>query len=107
MKKTDVLHFKSLFPLNGIVTQDIIDTADIDDIHNCIGAKTLKLALPKKFHKYIVWGSSFSFINLGDKRFTFNDDENFTWVQSLNADTETPLNLIDVTEPIEVNFVLY
>lgn len=102
MKRGEVLHFISLFPIKGKITQEIIDTADVNDINNCIGSKTLKSVIPKKFHKYIIWGDSFAQINLGDGPVKLSTMESYIFIS-----TENSTNFMDVIKPTNVTFVLY
>lgn len=56
----DISKLKSIFPLEVIVTKEIIVNSDVQDVHNCIGTNTLKKALKENGfeldYSNISWG---------------------------------------------------
>lgn len=88
--------FKLLFPLKGEITQEIIDSANIFDIANCIGALTLKSALGENLQlveSKSLWGSYTGFINLVDET-------------KVSIGTIENTNFMNVTKPQLVTFII-
>lgn len=84
--------FKSLFPIKAKITQEIIDTAELYDNKNCIGAKALREVLPEKFKLKADWGADNTVILIEGYR--------------VYLTTEERINLMKVTEPMDVTFIL-
>lgn len=84
--------FKALFPLKGIVTQDIIDNANVLSVVKCIGAQSLRNALPEKFKNYTSWGKVDGTMTIGLDYLTVGTIEN--------------IDMMEVKKPIEVTFVV-
>jgi uncharacterized protein (DUF1919 family) len=89
--------FRSLFPLKGMITQEIIDNSDRYCSNNCVGALTLKAALGENFELICV--------NVGlwidVTGYVLTKDNYTTRLKTLE---EIPM--MKVLEPQEVTFVL-
>lgn len=85
---------KNIFPLQGYITQEIINKANIYDVCSCIGALTLKEALGDniRFFEKISWGNS-----SGNN--TFNG-------KPVSITTEEDIYFMGVTTPQKVTFIL-
>ena len=83
--------FEALFPLKAMVTQEIIDNANIMDTRNCIGALTLKSVLPK-YTDSLEWGA------ISGNIIT---DEGIVHISTFKL-----VDMMMVKEPQEVTFVL-
>lgn len=87
-----------LFPLKGYITQEIIDNSNVRDVYNCIGYNTLVQALGsencEKYFSVMGWGNT-----SGSQR-TKED-------VSVLITTVEEVDMMDVTEPMEVTFILY
>lgn len=91
----DIKELKSLFPLQGKVTEDIILNSVRREIYNCPGANTLRQALLDKgvtLGEYeIYWGVNYGFIKLGD-----NHEFKIKTVEEIDF-MDDPLSLYHVT----------
>lgn len=57
MKKFKPEEIKSLFPIEIVITKEILSKAIYNDRNNCIAATSLKLKLPLELHELIDWGT--------------------------------------------------
>lgn len=94
----NIEEIKRLFPLEGEVTQDIIDSANVWNSLNCIGTKTLRQAIGEDKLKGfgIVWG-------VRDGTVYINGEGGY---MKFCVTTENGVNMMDVIEPIKVIFKL-
>lgn len=88
---------EDLFPLKGEVTQEIIDTAGKYSIIDCIGAKTLRIAVESRINIELrgydlTWGSHSGSIVHEHSLF--------------NIGTLEDVNMMRITEPQTVTFIL-
>lgn len=92
MTQTDLI--KGLFPLKGKVTKAILKEANVRDIHNCIGAVTLRKALGE--HLFITtdiqWGDYYGILKVDGQ-----------WVR---ITTEGRIAMMDIKKSTEVTFIL-
>lgn len=94
---TNTERYKSLFPLKGIITQDIIDNANISSINNCIGSLTLKAALGDNIDLLDcsggLWGNSYGSNHIKDGGF-------------VRITTTDGVEMMGVNKPMEVTFIV-
>ena len=92
-------NLKALFPLEGYVSKEILETANKDSIFYCVGVRTLKEAIAskgidtKEFD--VVWGTDYGniwHINGG--------------LSCLYVETVEKINMMDIEEPTKVTFTL-
>lgn len=81
----------SMLPMTVVVTQEVIDSADVNDTLNCIGVKTLRAVIPNLEGKLIRWGRDQGFIR-------FTDD--------ISIYFKTDVDMMDISEPQKVTFRL-
>ena len=90
---------KKLFPLKAVITQNIIDSADVWNVEKCKGALTLKSVLPDELKDNVTWGANDGFIF---ERESKGSEE----VQMIRIATEEGVNMIYIEEPLEVTFII-
>lgn len=66
---------RALFPINVIITKEMIDSAVYADRNNCIACKALKTVLPTKLHELIDWGTGIGRVDGVAIRSLFVDSE--------------------------------
>jgi hypothetical protein len=91
--------FIALFPRKGIITQEIIDTARLWSVSECIGAKTLKASLGEEIVKELcpnMWGNETGCIT----------DKQQQWLSAVEIGTKENIPMIDVDIPMEVEFIV-
>ncbi len=93
-KPMTVRRFKKLFPLKAMVTQEIIDAANIDSSSYCIGALTLKSLFPTQWSS---WARTDGHISIKEGR---------SMEQYIPLRTMGDVDMMEIKEPTEVTFML-
>lgn len=83
---------KALFPLKATITNEIIKTSNISKADNCIGANTLKQALPQSNEIKVLWANWDGGVFINDKAFSVT--------------TEEKLMFMGVREETEITFII-
>lgn len=83
---------KALFPLKAKVTKEIINNSDTSETFNCIGANTLKQALPQSNETEVLWGNWSGNVYVNNQSFEVTTKEN--------------LMFMGVKEEIEITFII-
>ena len=87
--------FISLFPLKGRITQEIIESSDIGDSDNCIGANTFRKAIGDNISLFqdTGWGTDIGHMVLIDDTI-------------VDIGTEEDIDMMEVVEPRDVTFII-
>ncbi len=84
---------KALFPLKAMVTQEIIDEADMLSSSHCYGALTLKSVLPDELKEDVCWFNREGLLS------------DSTEEQDFRITTEEDVAFLYTKEPQEVTFI--
>lgn len=93
------MNITKYFPLTGVITEEIIATANVKNIFDCIGAKTLQAAMNKiGISGKARWGAADSCSTEIDGKAVAEHGYKIT--------TEEGIDMMMVTHPQEVTFIL-
>jgi len=89
---SNTYRLKVLFPLNGYITQEIIDKANVNDPKRCIGALTLKEALNnnnKLLSHCIYWADTDGNVKVDKKWLSITTIENIDFMKVIEPQSVT------------------